>query len=89
MKNDKNHYSYLQITYEKIEVYQQRDPSKDHQAKFAKQEEIGKIMMKYVEQAKKFAKEIQQLNEELNKLEGKDNLSIEEKNQFTNIMKRI
>jgi hypothetical protein len=37
MKNDKNHFGYLQTTYEKIEIYRTRDSAKDHQAKFAKE----------------------------------------------------
>jgi hypothetical protein len=72
----------LQTTFEKIDVYRSRDPEKDHQAKFAREDEIGKKIMAFVEDLNAVIKKMQIDSEVLNQLEAKDNLTPDDKDKY-------
>lgn len=55
---DKNHFGYLKNTYEKIDLYRNRNPT-DSQARFATQEDLGKKVMGLVDEIHRVIMDLQ------------------------------
>jgi hypothetical protein len=70
LRNGKPYYDYLNITFDRINTYFDRDPTKDSQAKYLHSPE-GKASYVSASELRNFIKHVVEANTELNQLEHK------------------